>query len=270
MRVHVIQTGNVVFREAMVNESERPLRGLLKALVRPKKMSIPINAYVVEHSDGLIMIDTGLHAGVVTPRVIRWLGDLPTIEESDEVGPRMRAQGLLPTDVRWVIPTHLHLDHAGGLHHFPDAELLVHRTEIEKTGMDLKADYRHLWPDRLDPKLYDLDPEPYHGFPAHKRLTSDIRFVPIPGHSAGQVGIVIDTDGPTLFFCGDHTLTQQRFVDDFAAGHLVMGGMFDRRTARQTSRNIATFLNEVPTMLVPAHDHTVAARLAARSPVTVG
>lgn len=271
MRVHVIQTGNVVFREAALEDSEHPGRSILKALFRPKRMSIPIHAYVVEHPDGLVMIDTGLHAGLVMPRVIRWLGDLPAIEPSEEVGPQMRAKGFRPEDVRWVIPTHLHLDHAGGLHHFPDAELLVHRTEFEKTGFDRRADYRHVWPDWLDPKLYDLEPEPYHGFPSHKRLAADIRFVPIPGHSPGQVGILIDTDGPTLFFCGDHTLTQEMFVEDYAAGRHTMGGMLgDRKAARETSRNIATFLREVPSVLVPAHDHTVAARLAERSPVTVG
>lgn len=262
MRVHVVRTGSVVFREAMLEDSDHPGRSLLKALVRPKRFVVPIHAYVVEHPDGLIVIDTGLHAGVVIPRVIRWLLDLPTIEPSEEVGPQMRAAGLRPEDVRWVIPTHLHLDHAGGLHHFPDAEILVHRAEWEKSGFDRRTDYRHLWPQWLDPTLYDLDPEPYHGFGEHKELAPDIRLLPIPGHSPGQVAVALQTDGPTLLFCGDHALTQQRFVDDYAAGRHVMGGPFDKESSRRTSRNIATFIGEMPTMLVPAHDPTATERLS--------
>jgi glyoxylase-like metal-dependent hydrolase (beta-lactamase superfamily II) len=30
--------------------------------------------------------------------------------------------------------THLHTDHAGGLHHFPDNEILVSRDELEYAG----------------------------------------------------------------------------------------------------------------------------------------
>jgi hypothetical protein len=65
-------------------------------------------------------------------------------------------------------------------------------------------------------------------------------------------------------------LSQERFAADFAAGRLVMLG-FDPKTSRRTSRNIAAFVREVPTMLVPAHDPTAAARLAAalREPVSV-
>lgn len=271
MRIHVIETGRITFRKAFLDAPEQALLRFLNGLFRPEKMSIPIHAYVLEHPDGLIMIDTGLHAEARIPRWLHRFVNVGPVEPSEEVGPQMRVRGLRPSDVRWVIPTHLHLDHAGGLHHFPDAEILVHRPEYEKRPKERRADYRHLWPEWLDPRLYDLDPEPYHSFPAHKRLAPDIGLVPIPGHSPGQVGVLVDTDGPTLFFSGDHCLTQERFVSDLAVGRLVMGGLKDPKTARQTSRNIAAFVREVPTMLIPAHDHTVAARLAAtlREPVAV-
>lgn len=271
MRVHVIETGRVTVREALLEGPEHLGLAVLGTLFRPKMTSVPIHAYVVEHPDGLIMIDTGLHAEARIPKWIHRFANVGPIEPSEEVGPQMRARGFRPEDVRWVIPTHLHMDHAGGLHHFPDAEILVHRSEYEKRPKDQRADYRHLWPDWLDPAVYDLDPEPYHGFPAYKRLAPDITLVPTPGHSPGHVGILVDTEGPTLFFAGDHCLSQERFASDFAAGRLVMFGLPDRKTARQTSRNIAAFVREVPTMLIPAHDPTVSARLAAalREPVTV-
>ena len=270
MRVHVIETGRVVCRQALVDGPENQLLGFVNALFRPKKMSVPVHAYVLEHPDGLIVIDTGLHAETRIPRPFRSFIDAEPPEPSEECGPQMRAKGFRPEDVRWVIPTHLHLDHAGGLRHFPDAEILVHRMEYEKSPMEKRLDFRHLWPDWLSPNVYNLDPEPYHGFPSYKRLASDITLVPTPGHSPGHVGILVDTDGPTLFFAGDHCLSQERFASDFAADRLVMLG-FAPKTARQTSRNIAAFVRDVPTMLIPAHDPTAATRLASavREPVAV-
>lgn len=270
MKVHVIETGRVFLRQALADGPENAVLGLLNALVRPKKMSVPIHAYLVEHPDGCILVDTGLHAEAYNPPLMRAFLAVENIEPSQEVGPQMRAQGLRPEDVRWVIPTHLHMDHAGGLHHFPDAEVFVHRPEFEKGSFGRRViDQRdRLWPEDLEPTVYDLDPEPYHSFEAHKRLAPDITLVPTPGHSVGHVGILFDTDGPTLFFAGDHCLTQERFLSDYAAGRLVMAG-FDAKPARETSRKIAAFLKEVPTMLLPAHDHTAAERLAARQPATV-
>jgi len=262
MRVHAIETGRLTGRVALIDGPENALLAWLSALVRPQKMTFPVHAYVVEHPDGLIVIDTGLHAEARVPRVLRPIINFEPMQPADEVGPQMRAKSLRPEDVRWVIPTHLHVDHAGGLHHFPDAEILVNRREWAKTRFERLADARNLWPDWLNPTVYDLDPEPYHSFPAHKQLASDIRLVPIPGHSPGQVAIVIDTDGPTLFFAGDHCLTQQRFASDYAAGRLVMLGM-DAKTSRRTSHNIAAFVREVTTMLVPAHDPTAPERLSA-------
>lgn len=50
-------------------------------------MDIPIHAYVLEHPDGLIVIDTGLHAEAPIPRPIRPLIYVGPIEPSEEIGP---------------------------------------------------------------------------------------------------------------------------------------------------------------------------------------
>ena len=53
------------------------------------------------------------------------------VEPEQEIGPQLERLGIRPGDVRWVVMTHLHTDHAGGLHHFPDNEILVSRAELE-------------------------------------------------------------------------------------------------------------------------------------------
>ncbi len=77
-------------------------------LVRPGLAAF----YLMIEGGQAAFIDTG-----ATPSLPRALGAL-------------RAKGLRPEDVAWVIPTHVHLDHAGGagamLRVFPNARLVVH------------------------------------------------------------------------------------------------------------------------------------------------
>jgi N-acyl homoserine lactone hydrolase len=87
--------------------------------------------------------------------------------------------------------THLHTDHAGGLHHFPDNEILVTRTELEY-GSGLRGRVRGYvankqWPTWFNPTLVELEPEPLGPFPQSLRLTEagDVTLVPVPGHTPG-------------------------------------------------------------------------------------
>lgn len=74
-----------------------------------------------------------------------------------------------------------------------------------------------LWPSSFDPTIYELDPEPYGPFPESKALTEsgDVRLVPIPGHTIGQIGVIVETRGPTLFLAADHVLRQDWFLEDY-------------------------------------------------------
>jgi glyoxylase-like metal-dependent hydrolase (beta-lactamase superfamily II) len=69
-------------------------------------------AYLVVHGGRAAFIDTGTNHAV--PRHLAAL----------------QALGLQPADVDWVIPTHVHLDHAGGvgllMQHLPQARVMVH------------------------------------------------------------------------------------------------------------------------------------------------
>ena len=89
---------------------------------------LPIYAWLIEHPEGLIVVDTGETARAGEPGYFpRWhpyfkLAVREWVQPEDEIGPRLRALGFSPDDVRWVILTHLHTDHAGGLAHFPRSD----------------------------------------------------------------------------------------------------------------------------------------------------
>jgi N-acyl homoserine lactone hydrolase len=122
--VHAIRTGFVQVRRAQMERRRNGLGRVADMLFDPEWTSwLPIYAWLIEHEDGLILVDTG-----ETSRVHE-LGYHPSwhpfyrravhfsVHPEEEIGPQLRALGVPLRDIRQVILTHLHTDHAGGLIH---------------------------------------------------------------------------------------------------------------------------------------------------------
>jgi N-acyl homoserine lactone hydrolase len=264
-KVHAIQAGRLRGNKTTARATSR-----WSVLRRRVDFQFPAFVYLIEHPEGYIAVDTGMNAqGWSFPLVMRRFAPSAIIDsEEEEIGPQMMAAGLQPEDVRTVILTHLDVDHVGGVRWFPNAEVLVHRLEYEFASTFLgRMRYRpELWSSGFAPTLYDLDPHPYGPFPESKALNDagDLRLVPIPGHSPGQVGVILRTNGVALLFAADHVLRQDWFVEDWAAGRLVGLGTFGfPKHAVETTRRIQRFTAEVPTVLLPAHDTDAPRRLTA-------
>ena len=173
---------------------------------------------LVESSEGLVLVDTGLGTGdVETPR--RRLGGgfvtllRPTLDHRETALAHVERLGFRRSDVRHIVPTHLDLDHAGGLSDFPDATVHVHARE--KAAADARATvgerqrYRPLhfahgprW------KQYDVGAggDTWFGFERVRAAigTSDeILLVPLFGHTRGHCGIAVKTPGGWLLHAGD-------------------------------------------------------------------
>lgn len=57
---------------------------------------------------------------------------------------RLKQLNIEPSEIRYVVASHLHLDHAGGLHLFPQAVTYVQEQELLKTLKDMRMASRHL------------------------------------------------------------------------------------------------------------------------------
>jgi len=269
MRVHVIQTGRLVGNKTVFRAESQSA-----VFRRREPYEFPVYSYILEHPEGLIAIDTGLakewQLGPLLGRLF------PSVVEIEgEIGPQMRAKGLDPKDVRHVVITHLDPDHVSGAGHFQHAEIWVHRREHEFASTlagRFRQRPRRFWPTGFDPRLYDLDDEAYGPFPKSKALTDsgDVRLVPIGGHTPGQVGAIVRTNGVALFFTADHMLRQDWFLEDYEAARITMvSRSTSAKLAAETTPRVHRFVEEVPAVLVPAHDAEAPARLAAMEPLKV-
>jgi N-acyl homoserine lactone hydrolase len=276
MRVHAITTGAVkITQNWMVGQTGGAGRLLNALLDRRHTDWLPIYCYVIEHPEGLIVADTGIPANANDriffppwmPLVQRAAPFRMTPEE--EIGPLMQARGLAPKDVRWVVQTHLHQDHEGGLHHFPNAQVLISRSEWQAAhGLAGRlAGYRsNHWPRSLAPMLVDFKEQAAGAFPQRHMLTraGDVQIVPTPGHSAGHMSLLLEEDDHIVFFAGDASYSQALLI-----ANTVDGVATDPQAQQASQRAILRLAGETPTVYLPCHEWDAERRLLAREPIPV-
>jgi glyoxylase-like metal-dependent hydrolase (beta-lactamase superfamily II) len=273
MRVHALQTGTVLVRTRQRQGVGRgPMRALNTMRDREWTEPLPIHAWAIEHPEGVIVVDTGETSRATSPGYFpRWhpyfrLAVRISVTPEQEIGPALRAVGIEARDVRWVVLTHLHTDHAGGLEHFPASEVLVSRTEYETASGfmgKLRGYLPHRWPEGFSPRMIDFRPDPFGTFPESVALTDagDVRIVATPGHTKGHVSVVLVEDSHFLFLAGDASYTQ-----DLMLAGAVDGVAPDPQQARATLGRIREFTQQENVVYLPAHDPEAANRLAERRP----
>ena len=274
MRIHPIQTGTVAVKERQrAGKGPGPTRLLATLADRTFTEPLPILAWLVEHPDGLILVDTGETARVMEPgyfpgwnpyfkRSVRM-----AVQPEDEIGPQLRELGFDPADVRHVVLTHLHTDHAGGLHHLPYGEHVVTRAELAfASGAKgrVRGYVNEHWPKWFHPAGVEFDGPAFGPFERSLPLTEagDVVLLPTPGHTPGHASVAVRTEGRVVLLAGDTSYSQQLMVDD-----AVDGVTQDPATLRRTLGLIRALAASEPTVYLPSHDPDSAARLAALEPV---
>src|SRR5205823_11624372 len=77
-------------------------------------IGLPVPCYLIDHAEGMALVDTGLHPGVRDDphaRIGR-VADLMRLElaAGEDVGARLSALGVEPARLRFLVNTHLHFE----------------------------------------------------------------------------------------------------------------------------------------------------------------
>jgi N-acyl homoserine lactone hydrolase len=274
VRVHAISTGTVrVTTRQRRGAGPGPLRPLLTMADRAWTDPLPIYAWVIEHPEGPIVVDTGETARACEPGWFpRWhpyfrLAVRVSVRPEEEIGPQLRERGIEPGDVRRVVLTHLHTDHSGGLEHFPETDILVSRAEYGFASGRLgkvRGFLPHRWPDWFEPTLFDFRSDPFGPFEESVPLTEagDVRIVPTPGHTPGHVSVVLDEGDRVVLLAGDTSYSEELLVADALDGVAP-----DPKAARRSMARIRELAAQRPTVYLPAHDPEAGERLEKRRPM---
>ena len=153
------------------------------------RVTLPILAFYVTDGTRRILVDNG--------------GSAPDhryqpytrTEEQDPVK-ALRELGVQPGDITDVIFTHLHWDHAGNNHLFPNAKFYVQKSELEYAES----------PVILHKNSYDYDliyQTKYEALDGDCRVMDGISVMMTPGHTNGSQSVIVDTEDWHYLIAGD-------------------------------------------------------------------
>jgi glyoxylase-like metal-dependent hydrolase (beta-lactamase superfamily II) len=184
----------------------------------------PIVSFLVEHPGaGPVLIDTGLHGScAVDPKQnlgrvgARAFGGLE-MDADQAVVEQLRTRGIEPGDVRLVVMTHLHIDHASAMSDFPNATFVFSKREWEaateprgsmhgyrQRQFDHGFDYRTL-------DFEGSEGDSYATFGRSFDLLGDgsVRVVYTPGHTHGHMSVILRLRDREALVAGDAIYTRR-------------------------------------------------------------
>jgi len=277
LNIYAVQTGTVAIKNNQrIGQGSGIIRQVNILLDNSWTEFLPIYAWVIEHPEGILVVDTGESAKVLQPDYFpKWhpyfrsavkMNVLP----EDEIGPQIRALGIKPPDVKKVILTHFHTDHAGGLAHFPSSEILVSEEEYRTAksfGGPLTGYLPQHWPNWFTPTPIRFEKTALRAFKYTYPVTTsgDVMVIPTPGHTAAHISVLVKQEDCYYLLAGDTTYSQQALI-----GRKVDGISPNAQVALHTIDNILDFAKNNQLVYLPTHDPQAATRLKERQTLVIG
>ena len=190
-----------------------PLGGMLEG--EPGDLTYPVPVFLIEHPEGLVAVDTGLHPDLAQDSAR--LGPLAAVfrvhlpaDGTGTAGALLRTAGFDPAAVDQVILTHLHFDHAGGLAEFPNARLVIqaqewaarHDDAMVRSGAYNPNDVNH----GHDRSEIDGDHDLFGDGTVTCLLTD--------GHTAGHQSVRVRTETGIFVICGDCCYLRRTLLEE--------------------------------------------------------
>ena len=166
-------------------------------------IAVPTPIFLIDHPEGKVLFETGVHRDVVSDAVGHWGEHVlhgqtyvrgrdwaPQLTADNLVENQLAALGIQPEDIRYVIQSVLIPDHAGGVRAFPKSTIIVQYRELQDawnppTFMPYHYDQNELAEirDYNFRRLYDEDYDLFGD--------GSVEVLFSPAHSRGEQALVV-------------------------------------------------------------------------------
>ncbi len=197
----------------------------------------PCLGYVVDHPDGLVLLDTGM-------------GKDPDVDAHYRPTRRPLAAaladvGVRAEDVALVVNCHLHFDHCGGNPELAGRPIFTQRVELDAAR---QVDYTL-------PELVDAPGLVYEQLEGEAEILAGVLVVATPGHTPGHQSLVVLSDDGTVVVAGQSHDTATAYSADALAWRAAQQG--HASPLPPTPGWLDRLQRLDPRRVVFAHDHAV-------------
>jgi glyoxylase-like metal-dependent hydrolase (beta-lactamase superfamily II) len=259
MKLHLLDLGGIDYDEGWPLAGAGVSTASELAPASPRRRVAIIGALIEHPKIGPVLFDTGAAANFkeLWPPVVQELFAITRYDDEHRLDVAVQAAGYGLEDIRAIVLSHLHLDHAGGLEFFRgrDVPVYVHGDELKNafyavaTGEDFGAylphyvDFTFNWQ-----ALHGDQIELFEGFHLYR----------LPGHTPALLGLRLD-----LANAGTFILTSDQFhLRDNYEGPQPLGWLLrDHAAWWRSYRLVKTIADRTEARLLFGHDADVLAEL---------
>jgi glyoxylase-like metal-dependent hydrolase (beta-lactamase superfamily II) len=198
---------------------------------RKQKIAFQALWGLIEHPEkGWILYDTGyterfFNATKRFPNKVYAMMTKVVINPENEVKAQLERHNISAKDIKHVIITHFHADHVAGMLDFPEATFYASRAaltqtlKISKFIAFSKGILKDLHPEDLERRtqviedICTLIPDDILGTKYDLFGDESLMVVPLPGHAAGQVGLLLETATKPYFLIADACWLKKSYED---------------------------------------------------------
>lgn len=163
-------------------------------------MDVAILAYLIKYKNEYILVDSGTPEPAVAENK-----DHREIKDGRSITDILSEHCLKPEDIKTIILTHLHWDHAYNLQYFAHAKIYVQLSELQYAVHPL---WMHLGPYGYSKQ--NGNPCWFDGFNSMEIvngdyvLNQDIQVLHLPGHTPGMQGVLVNTEEGKYLIASDN------------------------------------------------------------------
>lgn len=219
----------------------------------------PVPGVLCEVDGGWVLLDAGFNAPQLTDparasayRFAEYVDELAG-PEGDTVDEAFERVGVDPGDVVAVAVSHLHYDHAGGLHRF-EGGVPVHcqRAELDTARRDLGRGREQPGTRAIDYAALDVR---WHLADGDVEVAPGITGVLTAGHTTGHQSFVVDLpEGRGFVFAFDAADLRRNLDEEVAPGGLYSTAPQAAAQAVESIRRLKAVAAERGYPVVPGHD----------------
>jgi len=219
--------------------------------------SIPIHTFLIDHPDGIVLFDTACDPEGMSKNWPDFIKELSPYEvpKGGSLPERLEQLKVHPKDVKYVVLSHLHVDHAGCLKMFTNSEVFVNDVEFTTTlrqyalnedlNVHLKSDISEWLKAELHWHLIEKNRREY-------KLLDGLTIVNFgSGHSWGMLGLLVE-----LTKSGSFLLVADALYSEVNAGPPIQlpGIVYDSVGYVETAKYISDYAKSKNAKVLYGHD----------------